>query len=212
MARGLLQRLEQSVECLLGQHVDFVDHVYLVARLAGRESHPLAQLPDLIDAAIRCRVDLDQVQTGPRSHTPADVALVARRIIHVTDAIDGLGKNTGRRGLARSTQPGEQVSMPNAPCADLVAQCSRNVLLPENILERLAAPFVIQCRCRHGATTRPSSAHNAAGKTQFGIAPSTTLHRLGLERSTEWLAIRAACRLHTVADQPPSRSRLRRRA
>ena len=59
--RRLFQRLQQGVEGLAGEHVDFVDDVNLESRPAGPHVDVLPQLADLVDAAIAGAVDLQHV-------------------------------------------------------------------------------------------------------------------------------------------------------
>ena len=64
--RRLLERLEERVERLRRQHVHFVDDVYLGAPLRRRVADLLAQVADLVDAAVGGAVDLDDVEVAPR--------------------------------------------------------------------------------------------------------------------------------------------------
>ena len=59
--RGLLQRLQQGVEGVGGQHVDFVDDVDLAGQHRRRVADRLAQLADVVDPAVAGAVDLDHV-------------------------------------------------------------------------------------------------------------------------------------------------------
>jgi hypothetical protein len=59
--RRLLERLQQRVECGLGEHVSLVDDVDLERPQRRREVHLLSEVANLVDPAIRRRVDLDQV-------------------------------------------------------------------------------------------------------------------------------------------------------
>ena len=62
MRGRLFERLQQRVERLCRQHVHLVDDVDLVASFGGRELHLLAQVPHLVDAAVRRRIDLEDVE------------------------------------------------------------------------------------------------------------------------------------------------------
>ena len=65
--RRLLERLQQRVEGLVGQHVDFVEDVDLVARRGRPERDALMQLAHVVDAGMRGGVELDHVDAiGPR--------------------------------------------------------------------------------------------------------------------------------------------------
>ena len=57
----LFERLQQGVECLAGEHVDFVDDVDFEARPAGPHVDVLPQLADFVDAAVAGAVDLQHV-------------------------------------------------------------------------------------------------------------------------------------------------------
>ena len=59
--RRLLKGLEERVERLCRQHVHFVDDVDFIAPCCRCKLHRLAQIADLIDAAVRCRIDLEHI-------------------------------------------------------------------------------------------------------------------------------------------------------
>jgi hypothetical protein len=59
--RRLFQRLQQRIEGLPRQHVDFVDDVDLVARLGRPVAHLLDDLAHVVDAGPGGRVHLDDV-------------------------------------------------------------------------------------------------------------------------------------------------------
>ena len=78
--RRLLENLEQRVPRFAREHVRFVDDVDLVAIVAGGRVHrALAQLARVVDAAVRRRVDLDDVEARRAApDAPARRALAAR--------------------------------------------------------------------------------------------------------------------------------------
>src|SRR5687768_24738 len=57
----LLQRLEEGVCGGASDLVRFVDDVHLRPKLSGRIADTLAEIPDVVDAAIAGRVDLDDI-------------------------------------------------------------------------------------------------------------------------------------------------------
>ena len=79
MLGRLFERLQERVERLLREHVDFVDDVDLVPHAAGPHGHVLPQLANLVDAAVAGAVDFQHVDVVAGRHAEADVALVARR-------------------------------------------------------------------------------------------------------------------------------------
>ncbi len=74
----LFQRLEQGVERLAREHVDFVDDVDLVARPAGADADVLAELADFVDAAVAGAVDFQHVDVAAGADALANVALDCR--------------------------------------------------------------------------------------------------------------------------------------
>src|SRR6202171_4865879 len=73
----LLQRLQQSVERRLGEHVRLIDDVDLERPERRGEVHLLAQVADLVDAAVRRSVDLDKVQSRAPRHLRTRLTRVA---------------------------------------------------------------------------------------------------------------------------------------
>jgi hypothetical protein len=75
VAGGLLERLEERVRRRRRQHVDLVDDVHLRAP-ARAERRPLDQVPDRLDAVVRCGIELGDAIEVPAStarhgsHTP----------------------------------------------------------------------------------------------------------------------------------------------
>jgi len=66
-----LQRLEQRVERRLREHVSLVDDVNLERPQRRGKVHLLAQVADLVDAPVRSRVDLDEVERRARCRLQA---------------------------------------------------------------------------------------------------------------------------------------------
>ena len=72
--RRLFEGLEQGIEGGLGDLVGFVEDVDLVAVAGGRIARSVAQLANLVDAAIGGRVDLDHVDGVALANFDAGVA------------------------------------------------------------------------------------------------------------------------------------------
>jgi len=149
MRGWLLQRLEQRIGSLLGEHVNFIDHIHLISSLVRDKAHPLPQLADLVDPPVGSGIDLHQVQRPARANRCAHVAHIAGWIVRLTRAIHRLGHDARHGGLAGSAEAREQVGMPNATGADLVLQRGRDVILAEHIIKRLAAPTVVESLGAH---------------------------------------------------------------
>ena len=65
------------------------------------------------------------------SHSPQGVGVGPRY------AVEGLGQNAGRRGLADAAGAGEQVGVPDAVAGDGPLQGLGDVLLADQLVERL---------------------------------------------------------------------------
>ena len=63
--RRLFEGLQQRVGGFVGEHVRFIEDDDFVASARGRITHHVAQLANLIDAAIGGGVDLENIQRMP---------------------------------------------------------------------------------------------------------------------------------------------------
>ena len=137
VARRLLQRLEQCVEGLAREHVDFVDDVDLEAAPRRPHRHVLAQLPDLVDAAVARRVDLDDVHVLPGGDRRAGVAGIARFRGRPGRTLQCLGEDPRRARLAHAAGAGEQVGVADPARRDRAGQAAGHVLLADEVGEQL---------------------------------------------------------------------------
>jgi hypothetical protein len=152
--RRLLDQLEQRVERRRGGHVDLVEDVDLAPRPRRREQGPVAQLAGIVDATVRRHVELDDVDRRAVGDRDAGSARVARDGRRPGLAVDRLGEDASRRGLARPPRAGEQVGVVEAVLLDRVDQRAGHVRLPDDVRERLGAVLAVQRHVRHG---RPPS-------------------------------------------------------
>src|SRR6516225_10981597 len=76
--RWLFERLQQGVEGVLREHVDFVDDVDLVPPRDWPIAHSLGQVPDIVDAGARSRIHLDHVDMAVLAEREAVRASAAR--------------------------------------------------------------------------------------------------------------------------------------
>ena len=146
----LLDELEQRVEALVRDHVGLVDDEDLVAVAHRREGGALAQVTRVIDAAVRGRVDLDDVErTGAAGgQLAAGFALTARGIRGTLRTVQTARQDARGRCLAASARPREQVRVRDAIRAQRRLQRLRHVLLPDHLVEGVGAIPAIQC-CGH---------------------------------------------------------------
>jgi len=147
----LLQNLEQRVPRLPRQHVRLVDDIDFEAIVAGRGIHrTFAQIARIVHAAIRCGIDLHDVQA--RRSAPnalARDALSARLAVFAfVLAIERHRENAGERGLAHSARSAEKVAVRNSSPGDGATQRVRHVRLDSYVSEALWAIFAGECE-RH---------------------------------------------------------------
>src|SRR5205823_10501459 len=134
-------RFEQSVRGLAGKHVRFVENHNFAASGGRSVTHHFAQLADLVDAAIRSRVDFDYVQGSSRGNLLARITDTARIGCRAVHAIERLGQDAGRGGLSHAACAGKNISVGHAIIFDGVGESFRDVRLPNQILEGLWTPF-----------------------------------------------------------------------
>ena len=78
MLGRLFEGLQQSVEGLGRQHVDFIDDVDFVATLGRPVADRFPQLADVVDAAVGGAVDFENVHRVALGDFPAVRTLIAR--------------------------------------------------------------------------------------------------------------------------------------
>src|SRR5690606_7357360 len=147
--RRFLQRLEQRVERLLGQHVDFVDQVDLVAAARGHVLRVVDQVADVVDAGIGGRVDLQQVDVASGVDRQAGLALPAGIGARALLAVQALGEDPRDRGLAHAAGTGEQVGMVYAARIERVGERPDDVFLAHQFGEPPGAPLAGEDEIRH---------------------------------------------------------------
>ena len=142
--RRFLESLQQRVESIARQHVDFVDDVDLVARRNRRIAHRLDDLAHIVDAGVAGGVHLDHVDVAALGDRPArltDPARVDRRppLPVRPDTVQRLGDQPRGAGLADPAHPGHQERMRQPLARDRVGQRGDHRILPDQLRERLRA-------------------------------------------------------------------------
>lgn len=149
--RRLLDHLQQGVEARRGDHVGLVDDVDLVAAGGGPEEGLLPQVTGVVHTTVRGGVDLDDVDR-PRS--------VARQVLAGLACAAGLGSGTlltvqaprqdpRAGGLATASGPAEQVRVIDPVVPQGLHQGDSDMLLPDDLGERLGAVAAVQRKGRH---------------------------------------------------------------
>ena len=139
--RWLFEGLEEGVEGLRGEHVDFVDDVDLESVSRGRVLDGVADFADLVDAAVGGAVELEDVDVAPFLDLAAGAALPAGLVGGPVLAVEGHGEDARAGGLADAAGAGEEDGVRHASGVDRVAHGPRDVFLSRQIVEGLRAPF-----------------------------------------------------------------------
>jgi len=157
--RRLLERLQQRVGGRRAEHVDLVDDVDLALRRPGEpEVDALHEIAHVVDTVVRRRVELREVEERALRDRDAVLALAARLGVGLeVEAVERLGEQAGRGGLAGAAGAGEQVRVADATLTDRVAQGGDDVLLADDLAEPLRTVFAVQRLRRHGSTLPPAS-------------------------------------------------------
>src|SRR4029079_617349 len=96
-----------------------------------------AQRADVINPAVRGPVNLEYVHVVSGGDPLASVALIAWNAINRVRAVQRLRKDPRRRRLADAPRSGKQICVRNAAAADRIPQRLADMLLADNIGERL---------------------------------------------------------------------------
>ncbi len=146
----LLDRLQERVPGIARDLVGLVEDVDLAAEMPGRIRQPIAQVADLVDAAVGRRVDLEDVERRALADRHAGITRVAGIAVAEVGAVDGLGQDPRERRLAGAARADEQDRVRDPVGADGVAQRLDDGFLPDDLAERLGAPAAIERLVRDG--------------------------------------------------------------
>ena len=156
--RGLLDQLEQGIGGLVGQLVGLVDDVDLVSTRRRRVDGLLAQLPGIIDAAVRGSVQFHDIHgagaVGGQLHAAAALpaGLGGRPLL----AVERAGQDARGRGLAAPTWAGEQVGVVRPARLERTLERLGHVLLADHLSQRARpiGPVERQCHVAHPSGDR----------------------------------------------------------
>src|SRR5437762_12308858 len=152
MAWRLLQSFEQRIESCVGNLMSFVKDVNFEAVPSRPVPRRLAQFANLVDAAIRGRVNLNYINSIPGANFRARVAYAARfrhRLIR-GPAIQGHSQNAGHRCLANPAVPAKNVAVRRPPLLNGILERAGNMLLPDHFGKFLRTVLTRQDLIAHG--------------------------------------------------------------
>ena len=125
-----------------------IDNVYLIFTGTGRVSSLIAQVADIIHAAL-----------------PAGVA------IYRMQAVDRLCKNLSAGGFAGAAHTGEQIGVAHTVCRDLIFQSGDDGPLAHYVFKALGSPLAVQCAI-HGLFPLPGKSANKKDSARRGFVPA----------------------------------------
>ena len=163
----LLQRLEQGVEGRCGEHVYFVDDIYLIIAGAGGVGGFVPQVADIVHTVVGGGVHLHHVQNAAVVDAAADLAFAAGVALLGAETVDRLGKDFGAGGFAGAPDAGEQIGVAHPPGGDLMLQRGHHGPLAHHILKPLGPPLAIE-RTVHRSNLPPTKKSGSAA----GVSPA----------------------------------------
>ena len=147
----LLQRFQQGVEGLLGEHVHFIYIDDAEIAPAGSESHVVPQVTDVVDAAVGCAVYFQDVQAAPFRYFLADVFVRVKVHPGTAAAIQGFCKNSGGRCFSRSAGAYKKVGVGEAVVLNGVFQRLDDMILSKDVIECQRTVFSGKDLVTHGS-------------------------------------------------------------
>ena len=212
VGRRLLERLQQRVEGVLREHVNFVDDVDLVAAGDRPVTHPLGQFADVVDPGARCGIHLhhiDMAIVGNRQALRAPAAGFCSRAARAvgSDAIEGARENAGRRRLADAAHAGQDKGVRDSPRRDRIRQGAHHRLLPDQLGEGRRPIFAGEdaiCRRRIAHSRNRAETRETGRTTQIGARYGCFLPDLtGLARDLSAAGLPPLYQLSGIAGQAP---------
>ena len=170
--RRLLERLQERVPGVLRDLVGLVEDVDLPSQVRRGVVDPVAELPDVRDAAVARGVDLDEVHRPALADRDARLAPVARVAVLEVRAVDGLGEDPGERRLARPARADEEDRVGDPAGADGVPQRLDDGGLPDDLAEGLRPPPAVERlvrRRRRGRGERRGREDGVRGRGGRGL-------------------------------------------
>ncbi len=148
--RRLFQRLEQRVERLRGEHVNFVEDIDLVARADRRIADGVVDLAHVVDAVVGGGVHLDDVDV-PALHDRLAMRPEGRHLDRRPGdgtvgqlVVECAGEDARGRGLADTAYAGENPGLRDAGGLECVRDGAHHRILADQVVEGCGAVFARQ--------------------------------------------------------------------
>ena len=145
----LLERLQHRVECMPRKHVHLVDDVDLEASHHRHVLRAVEEIAHLVDLGVGRRVHLEQVDEAAGIDFHARRAFVAGLRRHAGLAVQALGEDARKRGLADAARARKQIGVVQALMLEPMAQRAHDVLLSHKTGEIARPPLAGQDLVAH---------------------------------------------------------------
>jgi len=146
MWRRLFKRFEQRIERRCRKHVDFVNDIDLVLALRRREVNLVAQVTDIINRCVRCRVNFNEIEKAILVDGFTKITFITRSPDRVgMGTIDCLRQKTCHRSLPRPTRTSKQIRMTDSIRINSILQSGNDVILPHHGCPILRSVFSVKC-------------------------------------------------------------------
>ena len=111
----------------------------------GHRAHVHADLTNVFNLVMGCRIQLDDVEGVPGRDTHTGVAYVAGLpVLLEVRAVDRLGEEPGARRLSRAPRPREQVGVGDLAVDYFSAECLGDVILADDLVETLRPILAVE--------------------------------------------------------------------
>ena len=128
MCGRFLQCLEESVECLYGEHMHLIDDIDAVSADLRRDTYLVDQVADIIDRVVRGGIQFVDVERTVFVESLAGFAFVACFGIGCrVQTVDRFGEDTGASGFTHTTWTAKQIRMGQLTATDGIFQCRGNM-------------------------------------------------------------------------------------
>ena len=140
--RGFFDRLQQRVEGVIRQLVNFVDDEDLVTVAHGHDRQPgNDHFADILDLCVSRGIDFEHVDIAPFGNLAARIADTTRFGGWTFLAAQRSGQNSRRRRLANAARACEDERLRDAAAPDRVGKRSGDRRLADDVIELLRAPL-----------------------------------------------------------------------
>ena len=150
MLGRLLQRFQQGIERILGEHVYFIDDVHFITATRRAILRVFNNLTHIINAGIRSGIHLNQINKAAFRNFLTRRALATRLGADTGFAIQTFGQNTGDCCFSYSACTGKQISMMQAIVIKSIDQRLQDMLLSHHFAKKPGPPFAGQYLVTHG--------------------------------------------------------------